>query len=124
MAINLDKVKTIVLLMFENRSFDHILGHLSLQNINPNVNGLKEPLSNFENLFKGERFPVFPIREDVQMDRDLPHRKDEVLGQLKKNPMTGNFTMGGFVEAYQLKKQMVEPWLDDPRPNVVAFAKQ
>lgn len=30
----------------------------------------------------------------------------------------------GFVEAYQSKKQMVELWLNDARPNVVAFAKR
>lgn len=101
MANILDKVKTIVLLMFENRSFNHILGHLSLQNINPNVRGLKEPLANFRNTFDGEPFPVFPIREDFIMDMDLPHKKDEVIKQLKKNDITGNFTMDGFVEAYQ-----------------------
>lgn len=96
----LDKVKTIVLLMFENRSFDHMLGHLSRQKINAEVNGLKDPLTSFSNIYKGGSFPVFPIREDVEMNTDLPHTRTEVGLQLKKHVLTGNFTMGGFVEAY------------------------
>lgn len=96
----LDKVKTIVLLMFENRSFDHMLGHLSRQKINPDVAGLKDPLTDFSNLYKGGSFPVFPIREDVEMNTDLPHQMEEVKVQLKKHPLTGKLTMGGFVEAY------------------------
>lgn len=100
MANILDKVKTIVLLMFENRSFDHMLGHLKRQNLNPDVEGLKDPLTNFNNLYKGDSFPVFPIREDVEMNGDLPHSRDEVKLQLAKHPLTGNLTMGGFVEAY------------------------
>lgn len=96
----LEKVKTIVLLMFENRSFDHMLGHLSRQKINTEVNGLKDPLTNFRNLYKGGSFPVFPIREDVEMNTDLPHKREEVNVQLKKHILTGNITMGGFVEAY------------------------
>jgi len=96
----LDKVKTVVLLMFENRSFDHMLGHLSRQKIIPEVNGLKDPLTNFSNLYKGGSFPVYPIREDVEMNTDLPHSKAEINDQLKKHPLTGNITMGGFVEAY------------------------
>jgi phospholipase C len=96
----LDKVKTIVLLMFENRSFDHMLGHLSRQQINPDVRGLKDPLTDFNNLYKGGNFPAYPIREDVEMNADLPHSREGVGIQLKKHPLTGNLTMGGFVEAY------------------------
>ena len=100
MAINLDKVKTIVLLMLENRSFDHMLGHLKHENINSDVEGLKNPLTDHNNIFKGESFPVFPIRHDVEMNSDLPHKREEVSTQLHQHPVTGNFTMKGFVEAY------------------------
>lgn len=100
MATILDKVKTIVLLMFENRSFDHMLGHLKRQGINTNVNGLNDPLTDFTNLYKGGSFPVFPIRENVEMDSDLPHGRDQVALQIAKHPLTGNFTMGGFVQTY------------------------
>ena len=42
--IDLNKVKTIVLLMFENRSFDHMLGHLSLEKLKQGVDGLQYPI--------------------------------------------------------------------------------
>lgn len=100
MANQLDKVKTIVLLMFENRSFDHMLGHMKRQNINTEVNGLHDPLTDFSNLYKGETYPVFPIREDVEMNSDPPHSREEVGLQLLKHPLTGKITMGGFVEAH------------------------
>jgi phospholipase C len=77
-----------------------MLGHLKRQNINKNVEGLKNPLTDFSNIYKGGSFPVFPIREDVEMNTDLPHKKDHVRLQLAKHPLTGNITMGGFVEAY------------------------
>ncbi len=100
MANVLDKVKTIVILMFENRSFDHMLGHLKQENINPAVEGLKDPLIDFKNIFNGVVFPVFKIHQDVGMNNDLPHKKDQVTGQMQKSPVTGKFTMNGFVEEY------------------------
>ena len=42
---NLDKVDHIVVLMLENRSFDHMLGYLSLQG-RADVDGLREGLAN------------------------------------------------------------------------------
>ena len=42
MPINLDLIKTIVVVMMENRSFDHLLGYLCLEPFNRNdVEGLK-----------------------------------------------------------------------------------
>ena len=41
---DLSLVDTIVFLMMENRSFDHMLGHLSLSGSMPRVDGLHAPL--------------------------------------------------------------------------------
>jgi phospholipase C len=100
MANILDKVKTVVLLMFENRSFDNMLGHLSYEKINNQVDGLKAPLSNFNNIYKGDTYNAYAIRGDTQLPVDLPHEYNEVDTQLAKSAVSGKFTMSGFVKAY------------------------
>lgn len=100
MANILDRVKTVVLLMFENRSFDHMLGHLSYEKINNQVDGLKTPLSNFNNIYKGDTYNAYAMKGDTQLPFDLPHEYAEVAVQLAKSGVTGRFTMAGFVKAY------------------------
>jgi len=43
---NLRKIEHIVVLMLENRSFDHMLGYLSLEGARPDVDGLKPSMAN------------------------------------------------------------------------------
>lgn len=95
-----EKIKTVVLLMFENRSFDHMLGHLSLENINAAVDGLKQPMSQYDNLYNGSAYPLFRIEADSLLQNDVPHEYPFVNTQLAKSPVTGRYTMRGFVEAY------------------------
>src|SRR5687768_17777142 len=45
-ADNLEKIDHIVVLMMENRSFDHMLGYLELEGANPDVDGLEAGMSN------------------------------------------------------------------------------
>jgi len=45
-AANLRKIEHIVVLMLENRSFDHMLGHLSLENGRAEIDGLQPGMSN------------------------------------------------------------------------------
>ncbi|MCA1603814.1 MAG: hypothetical protein LC776_19965 [Acidobacteria bacterium] len=52
---NLEKIDHIVVLMMENRSFDHMLGYLKLEGSNPNVDGLDAEMSNSHN---GTSYPV------------------------------------------------------------------
>jgi phospholipase C len=100
MANILDKVKTIVLVMFENRSFDHILGHLSYENINPLVDGLEKPINQYVNYFKGDVYTSYNLPNDTMLPFDLPHEYDAVATQLAKSDVTRKYTMLGFVEAY------------------------
>ena len=52
---NLDKIEHIVVLMLENRSFDHMLGYLSLEAGRPDVDGLKTGMSN---TYRGKKYPI------------------------------------------------------------------
>jgi phospholipase C len=106
MANILDKVKTVVLLMYENRSFDHMLGHLSLEKINNQADGLRSPLRNFNNIYEGDTYNAYAIEEDSQLPFDLPHEFSDISTQLAKSPVTGKFTMSGFVQTYVEKTGM------------------
>ena len=43
---NLEKIDHIVVLMLENRSFDHMLGYLSLEGGRDDIDGLREEFAN------------------------------------------------------------------------------
>ncbi|MGB8064456.1 MAG: alkaline phosphatase family protein [Candidatus Sulfotelmatobacter sp.] len=60
MPPGLDSLKHIVVLMMENRSFDHMLG--SLQAVNPNIDGVTDQFSNLDtngNLVKPQPLAAF-----------------------------------------------------------------
>src|SRR5215472_14700650 len=52
---NLAKVDHVVVLMLENRSFDHMLGYLSLTGKRPDVDGLRPEYANHH---EGRSYPV------------------------------------------------------------------
>jgi phospholipase C len=54
-AANLEKVDHVVVMMLENRSFDHMLGYLSLTGRRPDIDGLR---SGFANEYQGRTYPV------------------------------------------------------------------
>ncbi|MDQ2721195.1 MAG: hypothetical protein M3Z26_15715 [Bacteroidota bacterium] len=95
-----DKVKTVVLVMMENRSFDHMLGHLKLEDAQSEVNGLSQPLEKYDNIYNGTNYPPYNLPHDIELENDVPHEYNNVATQLKLNPLNGNYTMKGFVEAY------------------------
>lgn len=53
-AVNLEKVDHVVVLMLENRSFDHMLGYLSLTGERPEIDGLRPGLAN---QYQGRSYP-------------------------------------------------------------------
>ncbi len=55
LAANLEKVDHVVVVMLENRSFDHMLGYLSLTGRRPDIDGL---CSGFANEYRGRTYPV------------------------------------------------------------------
>jgi phospholipase C len=52
---NLDRIEHIVVLMLENRSFDHMLGYLSLDDENSKVDGLQHT-PEFSNSYNGQPY--------------------------------------------------------------------
>src|SRR5690349_9967168 len=54
-AANLEKVGHVVVVMLENRSFDHMLGYLGLSGGRPEIDGLRPGLANE---YQGRTYPV------------------------------------------------------------------
>jgi phospholipase C len=94
-------VETIVIVILENRSFDHVLGHLKYQ-FNLPVDGLANPsnIPKYANLYEGVSYYPAPA-QDRWLLRDLPHDPEWVDLQLGTiSPVTGLHTMRGFIQAY------------------------
>lgn len=100
MAGILDNINSIVLVMMENRSFDHLLGHLTIDNPALDINGLRVPFDQYNNKYKGTFFPIYSRDNDAELTADVPHEYDFVKTQLNLNQVNGNFGMSGFVQAY------------------------
>jgi phospholipase C len=83
---NLEKVDHVVVLMLENRSFDHMLGYLSLTGGRPDIDGLRP---GFGNEHQGRAYPVHHLNTTtVEVDPDHSARAvDEQIADGK---------MGGF----------------------------
>ena len=87
---NLDKVAHIVVLMLENRSFDHMLGYLSLEGGRDDIDGLRAGLANEHD---GRRYPIHHLDSTVITD-DPDHSARSVDLQ------AGGGEMNGFVTSF------------------------
>jgi phospholipase C len=100
----LDKIKTVVIVILENRSFDHMLGYLSLPPRNrTDVDGQStDPLwlARFTNVDQGQ--PLVPGLSDdpyaLPPGFDPPHERSNVAAHLG-TPQNGVYPMTGFVSA-------------------------
>ncbi|MGH7598429.1 MAG: alkaline phosphatase family protein [bacterium] len=86
---NLHKIDHFVVLMLENRSFDHILGYLKLEAGRREVDGLTRSMSNMHNKKK------YTVRhlESTKFEQDPGHEGEDVAEQLVNNN-------GGFVSDF------------------------
>jgi phospholipase C len=84
-ALNLHKVDHIVVLMLENRSFDHMLGYVSLEGGRDEVDGLRAELAND---YDGRRYPIHLLDATAITD-DPDHSADAVDLQLSGGKMDG-----------------------------------
>ena len=95
----------IVVLMMENRSFDHMLGALKAQN--PQIDGLNGNESNPDNT--GAQVQVKPLAQyQSQLDPDPNHHFAAVNLQIFNDPQNGPplpATMQGFVKSYFNQQQ-------------------
>jgi len=97
----LDQIRTIVVVIMENRSFDHVLGYLSLPQYGgrTDVDGLVnlDTDPRFASEYDQQIYRPFPMA-DGRLLHDLPHGRREVALQLAVTG--GTPTMSGFVRAY------------------------
>lgn len=99
MPLGRDKLKHIVVLMLENRSFDHLLG--GLRAVDPRIDGLTGNETNLDT--NGALAPVKPqARYQGQLDPDPNHHFAGVDLQIFDGNMAPDrvATMGGFVKSY------------------------
>jgi phospholipase C len=92
-AKNLEKIDHVVVLMMENRSFDHMLGYLKLQGILPEVDGLERTMGNEDAKGTFHRVRVLGRRRIDQKALDPGHSAADVKEQLEGD-------MGGFLENF------------------------
>lgn len=97
-------VDTIVFLMMENRSFDHMLGHLSLGPSPMGVEGLKDDPAwrySFANKVGGQPYRLHELKAADAIPRDPPHGWKRIEKQIDTPPAgPGPQKMGGFAYAY------------------------
>src|SRR5215475_14647309 len=105
-AANLAKVDHIVILMLENRSFDHMLGYLSLEGGRSDIDGLHAGLAN---QFEGRDYPIHHLSTTVVAE-DPDHSARSVDLQI------GGGNMDGFVASYAATMRAAGIHDVDPAP--------
>jgi phospholipase C len=86
-AASLERIEHIVVLMLENRSFDHMLGYLSLERGRGDVDGLSAGL---QNLHAGTAYPIHHLtRTAFDPDEDPDHSDPAVATQINAGQMDG-----------------------------------
>jgi len=99
---NLKKIDHIVVLVMENRSFDHMLGYLKLEGGRNDVDGLTNRMSNSHN---SKSYPIHHLEKTAFLKNQDPcHDPDCVTEQLNSNN-------GGFVSNYA-KTHAGDPEID------------
>jgi phospholipase C len=104
---------TIVFLMMENRSFDHMLGHLSLGPNPMEVEGLsddQEWRDSYANIADGTTYPLKPLQARDPIPKDPPHGFQNVKIQIETPPADPACEqMGGFAATYKKVHQGADP---------------
>src|SRR5215472_15608573 len=99
MSVGLDNLKHIVVLMMENRSFDHMLG--GLKALDPRINGLTGTESNPDTTNEPARVQpqaMFQSQLDPDPDHHFPAVNKQIFFPASGPPAAP--TMQGFVQSY------------------------
>jgi phospholipase C len=103
MPAGIDQLEHIVVLMLENRSFDHMLGYLMAQD--PNIDGVNGTQTNPDTT--GALIPVQPLAQyQSQLDPDPGHHWPDVDLQIHGD-IAGGPPMQGFIKSYYQQQQNV-----------------
>ncbi len=96
---DITQIETIIVLMFENRSFDHMMGYLGLPPYNRPVEGLQKA-TGFTNEYNGFEYPIFHLGNPGQkLPDDPPHERPAIGTQLDPDG-DYSYSMRGFVRSY------------------------
>src|ERR1700676_4975932 len=89
---NLNQIETIIVVMMENRSFDHLLGYLSLPEYGrTDIDGLK---AGMKNTLLGVDYPVCHLPSaSTKLPADPPHERPDITIQIL-NAATPNGAIG------------------------------
>src|SRR5579871_6648422 len=94
MSAGTDQLKHIVVLMMENRSFDHMLGYLMAQDTR--IDGVDGTQTNPDTT--GAQVPVQPLAQyQAQLQPDPGHHYPDVDLQIFGDPRSATPNMQGFV---------------------------
>ncbi len=108
--MSLRDIETIVLVMLENRSFDHAVGYLSTAAADPPlpIEGLRDQpawLDARANLCAGKCYPIHAIGPDIQQMEDPPHDHAAIARQIGSSSEPGRSAqMDGFVASYMTRQ--------------------
>jgi len=102
---NINQIQTLIVLMFENRSFDHLMGYLGLPPHNKDVEGLQK-IPGFTNDYNGSPYPIFRLANPSQkLPDDPPHERENIGTQLDPDG-DYSYSMKGFVRSYASVRQV------------------
>lgn len=112
-------IGTVFVVMLENRSFDHMLGHLHATN--PNVDGIRrndpEWLGRHANRHQGQTYPPRHATDPAAIIAgDPPHNRADIARQLGVGG-PGAYALDGFVANYALADE--HPRIDLAHPPAV-----
>lgn len=107
--MSLADIETIIFVMMENRSFDHMLGYLGLQNekVGLKVEGLRTDaawIKRQANLHAGVLYPPHALPPDHRQGDDPPHDHTTIDKQINtQRPAEKKSLMGGFVDSFMTR---------------------
>jgi phospholipase C len=95
---DLSRIQQVVIVMMENRSFDHMLGYLSFPEFGHPLFHEIEGVAQAMEFYNGQHF--FPrTLQSPSLSPDPPHERTDIAVQVAKNE-AGGYDMNGFVSSY------------------------
>jgi phospholipase C len=107
-----DRLDHIVVLMLENRSFDQMLGHLSLDG-RDDVEGLQAGMSNS---YRGRRWEIHQLEKTWSLQREDPNHTGEWVAR-----QINDGAMDGFVRSYLETREDPEAAAQEDRSPVMGY---
>src|SRR6266446_6432916 len=119
MANLISDVDTIVIVVMENRSFDHILGYLDLPPYNRKVDGIQAARGlRYANSYNGRSYSPSEMSK-IEMPHDPPHEREWIAKHLGGRD-GDRWSMDGFIQSYYMNGDVPGPE-GDSTPEVMGY---